>query len=103
MAKNNWQSRMDIEQYIKDLEDVYQMRIEMDFSGIAGEEETHLCTVTLKGFWLEDDDDESPVAYHQTQVHWKPAATYISNMIRALSEFTYCCLEARMCAISELN
>lgn len=85
--RENWQ------EYIRDLEDVYQLSIHVVFDP-KGSKKVGYQTMKLYGYPLDDPDPtKGPTIYGTYEVAQWPQARLEKTIVRALIEFTYQCVE----------
>lgn len=85
--RENWQ------QYIKDLEDVYELSVHVVFDPKGGDKVGYQ-TMKLYGYPLDDPDPtKGPTIFGTYQVAMWPQARVEKTIVRALIEFTYQCVE----------
>jgi len=98
-AAKKWRTRGQVDQYVRDLEEVYGMDIEMRVTPILSSDEKPLGVLEVTGWWKGDDHETGPVAYHSQVIALKPELKTIANMTNALVHFTYQCIEASIEAL----
>jgi len=99
--KGKWKKSKDVDQYLRELEEVYGMRIEMSIIPEVGPGEVFAAKCVLEGYWAGDGVPDGPVVYHATRIVTWPTERYISTMTRALTDLTYQCIEAYVGAIPQ--
>ncbi len=101
--KGKWRKSSDVDQYIRELEECYGMRVEMEIdpkaSAIPGQA---ICT--LKAFWADCPiEDVSPCCFGRYEIAQWPLERYMSTMLHACVEFTYQCIEAHIQVLPQVD
>lgn len=105
MAKGaqHWKKYEDVQNYVRDLEDVYQIDVHMEFKSVPNGTEERLQVVSLRAWWKDATPWDDPMAIGVYTVKREPVALFITTMTRALVDFTYLCIEAKIGALSGSN
>lgn len=105
MAKpaRDWKKYEDVNTYVRDLEDVYGLTVEMHFTPKPSQAGELYSEVEIVAWWNDSNQDGNPDITYKGLVQRTPMAAFISNMTRALIDFTYLCVEAHIQALSRLN
>lgn len=94
-----WKTMDDADQYVRDLEEVYGMDITMDIHAAEGLLKGERDIVRLTSVWKGDDPDTGPLCFHEAFLPLGDQAIWMSALVRALTDFTYQCLECYISAI----
>jgi hypothetical protein len=94
-----WKTQDDADAYLRDLEDVYSMDIEMDIKPAEGYLRGRFLQCTIQSWWKCDERATGPLCYHTALLKAAPQEEYMSSLVRALTDFTYRCMEVYISAI----
>lgn len=93
MGKQPLQRYRDIDVYVKEIEEVYDLSLEFQFdqhiSAVNGLQWLAIEAYDCHDIWRS----EGPLLYHKTQIPAGPAYKRQQGIIRALTSITYQCLE----------
>lgn len=84
----------DVEVYIREIEDVYDVRLEFEFRPMPSNGQP-MCRMIIRCYDKDDDNPSSgPFAYHQAEVPANKTFKQQQAIIRGLTSITYQCLQA---------
>jgi hypothetical protein len=102
-GSKRWTKASDVDRYIRDLEDVYAIKVAMRIQPKPWLAGGNRGTVTMDVWWADSEDDHAPFITYSQEILVQPVDAYIKTMINALVQLTYQCIEAYITAHERLN
>lgn len=94
MSKKSMTRYKDVDTYVQEIEEVYDVSLEFDFTPIVRMGQP-MCYLTVKAYDKDDSERSTgPIAYHRCECPTAQTYRREQSIKRALTDITYQCLQS---------